>query len=1159
MAAISWETGISGTWTAAADWSTGAVPNASSDVTIAVAPAAGSTAYTVTLGSAASVDSVTLDQAAATLDVDNGTLAVAKTFALAAGNLALIGGTLSGGTYSSTTGKVLLDTGPTGNSSAISGLTWDGALNLASTSDNFANVGLGQSSFAGTAGTGSGTLSIGAEVQVKYAGTTLANVGIVLADGAEITSTSAALTLGSTSTLTAAAGDSDLQVYGPAGSTTGSLTNNGSISVSGSASLTLAGDSIVNAGMINIASGSAFEIEAAVSGSNSGTITVDGIFEASRSFDNTGLVSVSGAASGFGTNVLGAFANAGTFSVSDGAKITLNGAGDFFSNSGTVLISDATLSLGGTLTPANLGTVKIASGGTLGVDGTLTNTGTLSLGSDGTIATLAVNYEGEIRGGTIKDSGGGLVGQGGTLAGVTYEGTLEVGNSESLVVTSGITLEGAGGTGTGTMAITGAGSGVVFAGSQTLNNASITMGSLAASPENTYDDYITVGTYNETAATTLTLGPKLAITQVGADVDVVPAASQEKLINEVINQGTITAGYADGQFQVGNLTNNGTILISNDDNFFGLSNNSGNVSDNGGSISLFGSMSNAGLISIAGTSSTLIDAGPYVLENSGTISVGSGADVTLGSVGGTFSNTGTLLISDATANIGGTFTAASLGTVKISTGGTLGIAGTLTNTGTLVVGTGTSLPALLLEPTGTILGGTISDAGGGIVDDRGTLSGVTYRGELALTAPLSLLTVTGGITVLPTSGTGPGTIAVTGVGSSVTGEASSIDFLGSQSLTDTVIDLGNITGGYGTADGIYLSDSGTLASTLTLAASTTLDQTGLAFLQGAYAFDTATQIEEPTGDTIVNDGTLSLAEKGGIFDTAYVDLDNAGLMTIAKGDQVSVTAGTLTNSGTLAISDGKLVFSTTAGVNSGFTNSGLVTIGAASSLTVVNDVTFSNAGKIDLNGGTLANSDTSPETALLNAKAGSIIGFGTIAAPIINDGRITASGGTLTLSKAVSGDGTLVVDAGDRLNLASVGKNEIALFATGPASVLGLSPATFLGKIGGFAAGDTIDLAKTVAKAASFSGDSLVITLSTGSTIALATTSALTGSLTVVAGTSGDTLIEFGGDGGSGQAHLVPTALQNPQVLAVPDQIGGHLMEIRPEGLAEHAWFAVGH
>jgi len=63
----------------------------------------------------------------------------------------------------------------------------------------------------------------------------------------------------------------------------------------------------------------------------------------------------------------------------------------------------------------------------------------------------------------------------------------------------------------------------------------------------------------------------------------------------------------------------------------------------------------------------------------------------------------------------------------------------------------------------------------------------------------------------------------------------------------------------------------------------------------------------------------------------------------------------------------------------------------------------------------------------------------------------------------------------------------------GIGGVLSLAPPDFLGAIGNFAGGDVIDLQNTRAAAASFGADLLVVTLSTGSTIALATTSTFTG------------------------------------------------------------------
>jgi hypothetical protein len=131
---------------------------------------------------------------------------------------------------------------------------------------------------------------------------------------------------------------------------------------------------------------------------------------------------------------------------------------------------------------------------------------------------------------------------------------------------------------------------------------------------------------------------------------------------------------------------------------------------------------------------------------------------------------------------------------------------------------------------------------------------------------------------------------------------------------------------------------------------------------------------------------------------------------------------------------------------------------------------------------------------------------------------VLASGGTLALTDAVTGTGTLQVDTGATLQLAGVGAGGIADF-NGIGGVLGLSPMSFLGAIGGFAAGDTIDLANTAASSARFSGDTILVTLTAGGTLTLDTTSALSGSLTVTTDTHSDSLITYA----SSPALFAPT------------------------------------
>ncbi len=104
MAAISWKSSVSGNWTIAADWSTGAVPTSTDDVTIA---APGS--YTVTVSSNGVIvrplgellaalpiinfpdeaNSLTFNAPQATLQENSGSLTIGGALAVSAGTVSL--------------------------------------------------------------------------------------------------------------------------------------------------------------------------------------------------------------------------------------------------------------------------------------------------------------------------------------------------------------------------------------------------------------------------------------------------------------------------------------------------------------------------------------------------------------------------------------------------------------------------------------------------------------------------------------------------------------------------------------------------------------------------------------------------------------------------------------------------------------------------------------------------------------------------------------------------------------------------------------------------------------------------------------------------------------------------------------------------------------
>ena len=111
-----------------------------------------------------------------------------------------------------------------------------------------------------------------------------------------------------------------------------------------------------------------------------------------------------------------------------------------------MLASAGKLHLRDNLATGAIGTVS-NSAGTVFIDGTLSNTGSVLATGTAGIGTVALT--GLITGGTV--TGSGLLGRSGTLSGVTNQGTLDLSaNGSRLTVNgAGITLTGTGGTGPG--------------------------------------------------------------------------------------------------------------------------------------------------------------------------------------------------------------------------------------------------------------------------------------------------------------------------------------------------------------------------------------------------------------------------------------------------------------------------------------------------------------------------------------------------------------------------------------------------------------------------------------------------------------------------------------------------------------------------------------
>ena len=203
-----------------------------------------------------------------------------------------------------------------------------------------------------------------------------------------------------------------------------------------------------------------------------------------------------------------------------------------------------------------LSNAAVAVAGTLSLGG-----GTLTIGAGSAMG--RVSLTGTIAGGTIIDNGSGLAGAGtGDLSGVTYRGLLDLSRPfAQLSISQGITLTGTSGSGTGSIALTGAASRLISASTETLNNATISLGSAAqvylgqtlAAPE-----------MDAAAGTQLTIGASTTINTAGT-AGTLGNAGLGQWTDSIVNAGHINAAIAAGTLTVGSssFTNSGVLSAAN--------------------------------------------------------------------------------------------------------------------------------------------------------------------------------------------------------------------------------------------------------------------------------------------------------------------------------------------------------------------------------------------------------------------------------------------------------------------------------------------------------------------------------------------------------------------------------------------------------------------
>jgi hypothetical protein len=712
---------------------------------------------------------------------------------------------------------------------------------------------------------------------------------------------------------------------------------------------------------------------------------------------------------------------------------------------------------------------------------TVDDTGSLTLSSAFTLSagTFILGSGGTLSGGATQLTGGTFTCDGGTLSGVTFDGALDLSETDaSVYLASGTVVNNAAGTGAGTINDTGYDSALYFDNEQTFNNATINLGTTSEAYSYLFENGLTG------EGTILTLGSNVTINERGHAV----IEDSGYAGDGIVNKGNITVG--GGLSIVGNsFANNGAITAASSD----------------------------GALQIDSTTFT----------NSGTLAVSNGDRVTIDSAN--FSNTGSIaLASGSSLYLGSphfddtTYTLAELGTVSNS-GGTVYIEGTLNNTGGTLDGSSGFGQAVL--DGGTIIGGTVTPAGLAFSNSGGlsSLSDVIFDGTLDLGYETSVALADGTV-VNNAAGTGAGTI-------NDEGEDSELLFDNTQTFNNATINLGSTSGDYSYLQDYDLPDAGTV---LTLGSNVTIDESGSAQIgdsgdTGDGVVNQAAITQSGTGsrltfygNSLTNSGTILGVSSGGALTIDDATFTNLGTLAVFNRDALTIEPATFTNlsgatltggaysvgpnsvlelpdNATIVTDDANIALSGAGSVIQGDNkttgrevsfDTTLRAVGASGQLYLLADRNLTTAaaaiadnGLIQLGGGTLT--VTGIGSSLTIGVAGELTGFGVVDSTTLTDsGEIVASGGTLTVQNAIEGTGGAQIDANATLVLdASTASGAPATFEGAGATLTLESPATFAGTVGGVGLDDTFDLVGVTANGASVNGSNQLVVTDNGTTV----------------------------------------------------------------------------
>ena len=644
--------------------------------------------------------------------------------------------------------------------------------------------------------------------------------------------------------------------------------------------------------------------------------------------------------------------------------------------------NDATISVAGTYTVTIAANAAANSVTLNNATAKIVDSTYLSVATNVTVTAgqFIVFNTGTLQGGTISVGASGkfLVYNGATLSGITYQGTLAPQANATVYIQNGITVTGTGGTGSGTISLSGGGQALNFLDSETLNNLTFSFGSGTG-------DYLYLNEASNTSSQTLNLGSGVLISQTGGSNIIGPYNYNGGSITDAgqiaLSGGTLTIGNGLGTF-----SDTGTIAVSGGTlDLQSTLTGSATIATTGAGIFLIDSgaivsgtvsASGSGIKFLSGTLSAATWQGPLTLGANQTVYLQNGLTVTgaNGTGDGTISlaagNDSFIVLDNETLNnetlafgagsnsylyvyeptnssvqtvtLGSNFTLTQAGGTNYLDGYNYGTNGIIVNTGNINVSGGTltdnsGLSGFTNAGTITVSAGTFTASNAGSFVNTGAivLSGGIFDLETAMTSTGSLTTSGAGQFDLGAAGVLSGTINATGVKVGfLSGTLSAATWKGPLTMgPNQLVTVENgltVTGANGTGAGTISLAAG--GDSFIVLDNETLNNETFTFGAGNNSY---LYVYEPTNSsvqTVTLGTTFTLAQTGG---TNYLDGYNYG------------TDGIIVNTGNINVAGGVL---TDAAGLSGFTNAGTITV-SAGAFTAANTGSFLNTGSIILSGG----------------------------------------------------------------------------------------------------------------------------------------------------------------------------------------------------------------